>query len=289
MERQGVQLSGPAFQRIAQNIAVRARNAGIDPGVHQGASSALNRLLSDASGARGSAVPTLRHLDTLRQIMRDAAANPNDRRVARIMVEGLDDNLNRLQPRDVVAGNPQAGLTALREGRQLWQRMRKGELIDNLFENARDKAGANYTQAGMHTAVRQELRALAKRIRQGKERGWTNAERLAIQRVVRGGPVENFLRIIGKAAPRGVFSAAPGVTAGLYFDPVTGAAVAGVGEIGKRVSTAMGMRNAEAVSDMVRAGVPVGRPPPPLDVLRYLDKPLAKGAAQQGTGGIGSM
>ena len=66
---------------------------------------ALNRLLSDASGAHGSAVPTLRHMDTLRQIMRDAAGDPGERRIARIMVEGLDDNLNRLQPRDIVAGN----------------------------------------------------------------------------------------------------------------------------------------------------------------------------------------
>ena len=287
MDQAGVQLAGPAFQRIAQNIAVRARNAGVDPSVHPRVSGALNRLLSDASGARGSAVPTLRHMDTLRQIMRDAAGDPGERRIARIMVEGLDDNLNRLQPRDIVSGNRQAGLTAVREGRQLWQRMRKGETIDNLFENARDKTGANYTQAGMHTAVRQEFRALAKRIRDGKERGWTNAERAAIQRVVRGGAVENILRLVGKAAPRGVISASPAVAAGMYLDPVTGAIVAGTGEVSKRAATAMGMRNAERVAELARAGAPVARPPA-LDVLRYLDKPLAKGAAQQGTGGIGS-
>jgi hypothetical protein len=279
MRQQGVQLSGPAFQRIAQNIAVRARTAGIDPGVHPKTSGALRRLLSDASGQRGSAVPTLDHLDTLRQIMRDAATDPGERRIARLMVEGLDENLNRLQPRDIAAGNPRAGLAALREGRQLWQRMRKGETIDNIFENARDRAGANYTQAGMHTALRHEFKSLGKRIREGRERGWTNAERAAIQRVVRGGPMENLLRIIGKAAPRNVFSATPSVAAGMYFDPVTGALVAGAGEIGKRASTAIGMRNAERVGELARAGVPLARPPA-MQGLRHLDAPAARVAAQ---------
>jgi hypothetical protein len=290
MDRAGVQLAGPAFQRIAQNVAARARLAGVDPSVHPRVTGALRRLLSDASGARGSAVPTLRHMDTLRQIMRDAAGDPGERRIARIMVEGLDDNLNRLQTRDIVAGNQQVGLTAVREARQLWQRMRKGELIDNLFENARDKTGANYTQAGLHTALRQEFRALAKRIRDGKERGWTNAERAAIERVVRGGPVENVLRLIGKAAPRGVFSAAPAFSAGYLFDPVTGAAVAGAGEIGKRAATAMGMRSADRVSDLVRAG---GVPVPPLltpgqQQLSQLRRLLVEeGAGGSGKGGLG--
>jgi hypothetical protein len=279
MEREGVQLAGPAFQRIAQNIAVRARNAGIDPGVHPRVYSALQRLLTDASGPRGSAVPTLRHLDTLRQIMRDAAKDPGERRIARIMVDGLDEQLNRLQPRDIAAGNRTAGLAALREGRQLWQRMRKGETIDNLFESARDKVGANYSQAGLHTALRQEFRGLSTKIRKGQERGWTNAERAAIQRVVRGGPAENLLRLIGKAAPRGVFSAAPAFSAGYLFDPITGAAVAGAGEIGKRAATAIGVRNAERVGELARAGVPLARPPA-LQALRHLDAPAARVAAQ---------
>ena len=290
MDRAGVQLAGPAFQRIAQNVAVRARNAGVDPSVHPRVTGALRRLQADASGARGSAIPTLRHMDTLRQIMRDAAGDPGERRIARIMVEGLDDNLNRLQPRDIVAGNRQAGLTAVREARQLWQRMRKGELIDNLFENARDRTGANYTQAGLHTAVRQEFRALAKRIRQGQERGWTNDERAAIQRVVRGGPVENVLRLVGKAAPRGVISATPSIAGAMYFDPVTGAVIAGTGEVSKRAATAMGMRNADRVSDLVRAGgVPA---PPPLtpgqQQLSQLRRLLVEeGAGWSGKAGLG--
>jgi hypothetical protein len=279
MDQAGVQLSGPAFQRIAQNIGIRARNAGIDPGVHPRVSSALQRLLSDASGPRGSAVPTLRHLDTLRQTMRDAAKDPGERRIARIMVEGLDEQLNRLQPRDIAAGNQTAGLAALREGRQLWQRMRKGETIDNLFESARDKVGANYSQAGLHTALRQEFRGLAAKIRKGQERGWTNAERAAIQRVVRGGPAENLLRLVGKVAPHGVFSASPSVAAGIYFDPITGAAVAGAGEISRRAATAIGVRNAERVGELARAGVPLARPPT-LQGLRHLDAPAARVAAQ---------
>jgi hypothetical protein len=221
----------------------------------------------------------------LRQTIRDAAKDPGERRIARIMVEGLDEQLNRLQPRDIAAGNKTAGLAALREGRQLWQRMRKGETIDNLFESARDKVGANYSQAGLHTALRQEFRGLAAKIRKGQERGWTNAERAAIQRVVRGGPAENLLRLVGKAAPRGVISAMPMVGAGMYFDPITGAAVMGAGEIGKRAATAIGMRNAERVGELARAGVPLARPPA-LEGLRHLDKPLAKAAAQQGTDAV---
>lgn len=258
MDQAGVQLSGPSFQRIAQNIAVRARNAGIDPSVHPKAYGALQRLLSDATGPRSQAVPTLRNIDTLRQVLRDAAGDRGERRIAGIMVDGLDEQLNRLRPSDIAAGNPAQGLSALKDARELWSRMRKGDLIEQIFERAKDKTGANYTSAGMETALRQEFRGLANQIRKGQQRGFSNAERAAIQRVVRGGPVENFLRLIGKFAPRGVISSSLSTGAGYAAGgPVGAVAVPMAGEIGRRAATAMTMRNAERASDLVRSGAPV--------------------------------
>lgn len=257
-DRAGVVITGPAFQRIAQNVAVRARNEGIDPGVHPAASAALTRLLSDASGRSGSAIPTLRHMDQLRQILRDAGANGGgDARLARAMVEGLDDNLARLQTRDIQSGNPAVGLPAVQEARQLWARMRKGEQIEQIFENARDAAGANYTQAGLETSLKQQFRAILRNPNQA--RTFTQEERDAMRDVVRGSGLERTLRLFGKFAPRGVISALPAIAAGAAVDLGTGAALAGGAELSRRAAQAMAMRNAERVGEVVRNGGAVAR------------------------------
>jgi hypothetical protein len=278
-DQAGVVLKPTTLQKIATIVAVRAKAAGIDPDVHPKATGALRRLISDAASGQGV---TLRQMDTLRQIVRDAGsgADAGERRIASILTEGLDEQLNRLRPSDVSAGDLRTGLTALRGARQTWSRMRKGEDVETMFERARNAAGANYTQAGFETALRQQFRALANSA--ARMRAYTPEEQAAIKKVVRGAPVTNVLRLIGKAAPRGAVSSMPAVFATAVFGPVVGAGVVGGGEIAKRAATARTISAAERVGEMARSGRARFPAAPATQLERGAQKVITNAGAEQG-------
>jgi hypothetical protein len=255
MDQQGVQLSRPTFNRILTNIQVRARNANIDPDLHKGPTAAVRALQRDIQDL--SRAPTLRRMDQIRRKIRDAPTDSaDDRRILRTMVEGLDENLNRLTPRDLVGGDVKTGMAALKEGRRLKKQYFKAETVDNLIENAKDKLGANYTQAGLQTGIRQEFRTLNKKIRKDKmeKARWSNEERRLIQLIVRGGAGENFMRLVGRLAVRGPVSASIPALAGYFVNPALGAGMAAAGELTKRASTARGIMNAEALDRLIGTG-----------------------------------
>jgi hypothetical protein len=272
-DQAGVQISQPTFLRMAHNVNARAHAAGIDPNKHQQAYTVLHSLMEEAAG-RGAhnvgRIPNLRRMDQIRQDIRDVVS-PNaatrtgntasERRIARAMLDGWDEQLNRLTPRDVTAGNPRAGMNALNQARDLRHRFYKAETIDNILENARDAVGANYTQAGLQTAIRQQFRALNKRIRKGQEPGWNNEERRLINLITRGGTGENLMRWIGMLALRGKSGAgayATSTAAGSYaLGPAAiplAIGAAGAGELTRRASTARGIMNVEALDRLIGTG-----------------------------------
>lgn len=254
----GVVIGERPFARMVNNIGQAARRAGIDGAIHPKASAALQRMMDDIGDT-----PTLREMDTLRRVLRGAAASlePDERRIAQVMIDSFDRQLSRMGQRDVIAGDVRAATNALTEARGLWSRMRKGEAIETLFERARNAVGANYTAAGMQTALRQQFRQLANNPKQMRQ--FTQAEQNAIRRVVRGGPLENAMRLLSKFAPHGIVSTTLAGGAGYAAGgPVGAAALMGAGELGRRAGAAMTMNAAERVGAMARNGGRLPAPPP---------------------------
>ena len=247
----GLTVSGPSLKRMAIGATVAAKRAGIDPDLHPKATAVLKRLVGQGESDQPM---TLREMDTLRQVVKDAAASPDagERRIAQILIGRLDEYMGGLTPKDVVAGDPKAAVASIREARSLWSRLRKAEIIDEIFEKAHNAVGANYSSAGLETALRQKFRALADNPK--KMRQFTKEEQGAIRRVVRGGPVENVVRLIGKMAPRGVISGGFNIGVGATMGPAAGVASTIVGEVARRKASAMTQRNAERVGEMVRRG-----------------------------------
>jgi hypothetical protein len=266
MDAAGVQLRPNTFNRILTNIQVRAHNAGIDDQLHPAATAIVRALRNDIRDT--TRVPTMRRMDQIRRKIRDAVprnASDDERRIIRTMVEGMDENLNRLTPRDLTGGNPRASVTALREGRRLQKQMYKAETVDNLVENAKDKLGKNYTQAGLQTAIKQEFGSLSKKIRMDpREAGrWTNEERMLIKKIVRGGSGEKIGRVLGRLALRGPIGATAYTSGGgaamlAGLDPVTTGILAtgglAVGEGAKRISTARNVMNTERLGNLIEHG-----------------------------------
>ena len=113
------------------------------------------------------------------------------------MVDKLDDWVSGLTPRDVTqGGNVGRATAALTEARSLWGRARRGEIIEDLIDRAKLRA-SQFSGSGLENALRTEFRQLA--MNEKRMRGFSDAERNAIEAVSRGGPCAIRAHAMGAA------------------------------------------------------------------------------------------
>lgn len=247
-EQAGVVVSQPSFNGLVDDITTAAKSAGIDRTIHPKATAALNRL----DEARGTE-PTLKEMDILRRVLKGAASSieADERRVARIMIDKLDDYIGSLTAKDVVSGNPEMAAKALSEARSLWGRMRKGEILQEAVEKAQRRAASTGSGGNEENAIRQNIRAILDNPK--KARAFTPEEKKLMERVVGGAPLQNFARLVGKLSPQGNgLMAALGLGA-TVVNPLMVAAPA-VGMVAKKLATGATGRNVDLLSRAVRSG-----------------------------------
>lgn len=236
----GVIVPAANYNKAVSDIRQMATEEGIDPTLHPKSTAVMKRL--EASSGKDL---TLQEAETLRKIALDAEDDVNsvgkptaDARVAGKIVDGLDEKIEALSTND--------------EARALWSRSRRSQLVDTMIDRAEIKAGAHYTQAGMEHALRQEFKTLALNPR--RMRGLNAEQRAAIEKVAKGGPIENTLRTLGKFDPTaGVVPALATIA--------TGGTLAGLGFISRRLATRATKANVEAAREsLVGRGKPVVTP-----------------------------
>jgi hypothetical protein len=152
-----------------------------------------------------------------------------------------------------VSVTDKAGIDALKEARDYWSRAKKGEVVEDAIKNAES------SRSGFENGLRIEFDKLR---RSKKFRMFSKDEQRAIEDVVKGGPVSNTLRLIGKGAVRGIVSG--GIGAGLPgaigYSAAGGAGLAGaliiptVGEVGRFAATRATKSAADKASAKMRAG-----------------------------------
>lgn len=237
MDNSGIQIDPVSLKSIVARIESTLTGGGTIrvqdlPPVTQKALAALE--------ARSNEPMSFRSLDLMRQYLRDAVDSGQAKvtgRYAGQMVKALDDYINGLTSADVsVAGNmtPQATASALGRARDLWSKgaafENKAKIVSDIWEAARDQNAANYTKAGMQTALRRGFKSLKARMRNDPElrHSFTAVERQEIDKIVNGAsPAENILRRMGKWAPTSPASAGFSAAGGL---PLAGAALAATGD-----------------------------------------------------------
>lgn len=254
----GVKVAAPSWSGVVDDIAGAAKDAGLHPALHPRTSGVLKHLTDSKGGEL-----TLDQVETLRRVLKGAASSiePDERRIARVLVEKLDDWQLALGAKDVVAGDATAASSALREARQLWGRAKKGEIIGEMIEKAGITGKSRFTQSGFENALRAEFRSLARNSR--KMRTFSPAEREAIKRVAEGGPLGNAMRYLGKFAPTSALSAVggPGLAAAVGFvlggPAAGGAAAAGavvLGSTGRKLAEVSTSRAARLAQDLMLRG-----------------------------------
>ncbi len=246
-EARGVTFPKDSVKTLADDVAAQMMSEGIDQTLHPRATAALKRLME--VGTRGM---TVKEAQTMRRIIAAAGkdyTNPDEGRLASMMIEKLDDFVASAAPE-------------LAQARGIYHQAKKGELIEKAVELAGSRAG-QFSGSGFENALRTEFRALERQIIKGQLKGLTPEEVAAITKVAQGGPLENIARYVGKLAPTGVVSFGAG--AGLPFavgtamgGPGLGAAAAGAtmgaGIAGRSAATAMTANNATKAALLARSG-----------------------------------
>ncbi len=240
----GVSIAPESFQKVQGKIGAVLEKEGLDPTLHPQATAAFKRI-ADAEGPL-----SLDKLETLRKIANDARGGINkaDGRMAGKIVDELDDFMENAGPKDMTGGSPE-GFAALKEARNLYSRKAKAEEIARLIKRAEISA-PNFSASGYENALRTEFRALAKNDK--KMRRFTPEERVVIEKVAKGGPLENALRMLGKFAPTGFMSGVGAMAATAVGLPII--PIAGMG--GRYAATRMTRANALRAEETMRRGPP---------------------------------
>lgn len=233
------------------NLAADLADETIDREIHPKASRVLSRLFDLADRPA-----TLKEMERFRKLATDAAfeAKPGsaDQRLAQMIRDRLDD----FSLDDVNMVAPDAGAKLQKEARTLWAQYRKDQTISEAVERAVRRAESTGSGGNVNNAIRQNLRSILdnKRLRSG----FNKQEIAAIEKVVRGAPVDNLLRLAGKLSPSG-----NGLMLGLNlggaatFGP--GAlAVGAIGQSAKSLADRGTTQRVKALAAIIRSG---GKPP----------------------------
>jgi hypothetical protein len=161
----------------------------------------------------------------------------------------IDDLIDDLTPADVMSGDPAIAAPAITEARNLWSKMSKGEAMDELVERAKNKTSF-FTAAGYENALRTEFRNFAN---SKQFRKFSKPEQEAILEVVRGGPIDNAMRAMGRFLPTGPVTGI--ATGGAYaINPALAATTATMGAVGRAGATAGTVYNVQQASQLMRGG-----------------------------------
>lgn len=264
----GLVLKPQEFATIADDVTATVTQSGFHPRIHPKVNAALREL------QKGKAMkPSLGNIELLRRTLGSAAKSiePDERRIASIAIERLDDLMENIQPNQVASGRAADATGALKEARALWARNRKAETIQQMMERATNRA-SQFSGSGFENAMRTEFRQLAQNPK--RMRSFSKEEQEAILKVVRGGKLDNALRWMGKFAPTGVVStglaSGIGAGAGSSMGPI-GAGIGAVvlpalGAMARSGATKATGANINAVDDLIRRGYKAGPTPRQLGI-----------------------
>ena len=255
-ENAGVLVDSQYLQGRLGVIRARLERDGFVPELQPRVDAALRTVERRAATGQNR---SLQDLETDRRILRNAiddldpASERAQMRIGNRAIDNFDDYVNRLgQGRGLVAGDADVAVPALQQARQMYRRSATADEVERIMEKARNQA-SGFSQSGMDNAVRTQFKIIADNPR--RMRQFSRVEQAAILRIVRGEPLQNVLRYLGKFSPRGVVSA--GISAalgGVMAGPAGVAAMFGAGEAAREASARLRVRRANDLQDMVLSG-----------------------------------
>lgn len=248
----GIAFDPQKFSGSMSKIATDLRQEGYTPTGYPKIEAAIKELTATTP-------KDFTELQALRKIIQNsqASADAAERRLASILKEKFDDYILNAPQSDLIGTNTKTGVAVWKQARDQYNRQMKGEIFENMLENAQLDV-SKFTQSGSENSLAQQLRQLAKNDK--KMRLFTKEEQAAIRSAAKGSTVQNMLKFYGRFAPT---SAIPAGLAGgaAVYEPTIGLPFA-IGAMGSRYgATKMRERSVENLADIMRAGRGATIPP----------------------------
>jgi hypothetical protein len=240
-----VELNAKDFSNTMKTIGKELREEGYDPRLYP----KLDVAFSELQNAK---MPKdFNELRTLRKFIQGAqkSADPEERRLATDLKNRFDEYVINIPEASIKTGGKE-GLEAWKEARDVYSRMSKSEIFDEMLENAQlDRS--KFSMSGVENSLAQQLRQLAKNDK--KMRLFTAEEQKAIKDAAQGGNVQNMLRFFGKFAPTSSVSSIPSILTTAVNAPI-GLGLTG-GAIGSRyIASQMRKSDVNKLAALMRAG-----------------------------------
>lgn len=230
------------FVQQAEQMLVKE---GFDQQLNPKTYAAVQRFMDEATKP-GIAGHSAQGAEILRRVLLNAEKSADigsaDARLAGKLVDEFDDFMDTQLP---------AASGEYANARALWNTQRKAQDIETLFERAQNQAG-QYSVSGMQNALRTQFKQLADNPRRFGR--FSEAERAAILKVVRGGPIQNFLQAWGKFDPfKGGLPSIGTYIAGAV-SPDFGIGLAATGVAARHGAAGLRSGAARRVDELVRSG-----------------------------------
>jgi hypothetical protein len=191
-------------------------------------------------------------LQALRKMIKGGqkSIDPEERRLASILLDEYDNYLTNVPKTDIVAGDGKAVGRAWEEARNTYSRMKKAEVFEDMLETAKlDRS--KFTQSGEENSLAKQLRDLAKN--EKRMRLFTKDEQEAIAKASKGGTTQNLLKFFGRFAPTGPVSGL--FTGGIsVMAPAVGVPLAAGAAASRMAATGMRRASVEDLASIMRAG-----------------------------------
>lgn len=241
----GVVFTPQAVEKLQQRVTADFADFGFLPELQPGAAAVLKEI-----NRQGGNNVTLKGMETIRKVAGNAfiPGNKSNNALVNKVVNRIDEIVASPGADDVLMGDAQAGAAALKQAREAWSRSAKAEGVENALKKADLRAASTGSGGNADNATRQALRRFLE-----TQRGLSDAERKVIEKAIKGGPVQNALRLMGKLSPSGNgLMAALGI-GGTMVNPLVG--VASLGGMGaKAAADAMTKQNVNLAQNIIRSG-----------------------------------
>lgn len=193
----GVKYSPQGYGKLLTQMDAAVKGKNISPTRHPKAYSLLEDFKARA-GKQNSGGLTLTELDQLRQeIRRDLlqSSDMSERFYGDLMMDEVDDFINKAGAGDVLAGDAKSGDAAILAARELNTRFRKTEMIEDALYAA-DLKTAAASNGDVNTAIRKAFNTIL--LNKKKSRAFSADEIAEMEKIVKSGDGSNLLRNIGK-------------------------------------------------------------------------------------------
>ena len=246
LQESGIQLNNEAFTQQMSKIAKSLRESGYTPTGYPKITGAIEELTSTAQTKDWT------ELQALRKMIKGGqkSVDPEERRLASILLDEYDNYLTNVPKTDIVAGDGKAVGKAWDEARNAYSRMKKAEVFEDMLETAKlDRS--KFTQSGEENSLAKQLRDLAKN--EKRMRLFTKEEQQAITKAAQGGTPQNLLKFFGRFAPTGPVGGM--FTGGMTVaNPYVGVPAATAAALSRAGATGMRRSSVEDLANIMRAG-----------------------------------